>query len=296
MDLNASVGDYAHPAGDREFINSLVDYFRQEFGWEVSAGNIALTIAAKPPFSFSSHACRHISKWSIQKILLPLAPDYIGYQDAGIDDDIFISYKPQIEELGEKLFKYRVDLTPCKSTAPSEPSAFSPHQPHWQCANRKGNRAVEPIGAKPQHPADHRQRLWHALPRHNFPRSGAKLGTTYSDVYEFVEIGLPGTRTGIVVAHQKIIQGIAGMNAVISLSPNNLGAALVNDLIKTGEIDASAASSSNPIIGRRWNRRSGGQEKRWLGCLTASTSQKGLFSCGCGSPICPLAARHCTSG
>lgn len=47
---------------------------------------------------------------SHKKVLLPIAPEYIGYGDAGIDEDIFISYHPEIELLDNGLFKYHVDF------------------------------------------------------------------------------------------------------------------------------------------------------------------------------------------
>lgn len=43
-----------------------------------------------------------------------LAPEYIGYGDAGIDDDIFVSYRPEIELLDQGLFKYHVDFSELK--------------------------------------------------------------------------------------------------------------------------------------------------------------------------------------
>ncbi|WP_459782565.1 aminotransferase class I/II-fold pyridoxal phosphate-dependent enzyme, partial [Photobacterium sp. R1] len=45
-----------------------------------------------------------------KKILLPLAPEYIGYGDAGVSPDMFISYKHEISLLENGLFKYNVDF------------------------------------------------------------------------------------------------------------------------------------------------------------------------------------------
>jgi valine--pyruvate aminotransferase len=43
-------------------------------------------------------------------------------------------------------------------------------------------------------------------------------------------------RTGIVIADEQIVAAIAGMNAVISLTPGSLGAVLTLDMIKSGKI------------------------------------------------------------
>ena len=45
-----------------------------------------------------------------RRILFPLAPEYVGYADAGLSEDMFASRKPQIELLENRQFKYRVDF------------------------------------------------------------------------------------------------------------------------------------------------------------------------------------------
>ena len=43
-------------------------------------------------------------------MLFPLAPEYLGYADAGLDEDLFVSTRPNIEMLPEGQFKYHVDF------------------------------------------------------------------------------------------------------------------------------------------------------------------------------------------
>ena len=50
------------------------------------------------------------------------------------------------------------------------------------------------------------------------------------------KLGLPGARTGIVIASTEIINILASMNSVISLAPGSFGAELSLDMIKTGTI------------------------------------------------------------
>ncbi len=47
---------------------------------------------------------------SRRRVLFPLAPEYLGYADAGLDEDLFVSAKPNIELLPEGQFKYHVDF------------------------------------------------------------------------------------------------------------------------------------------------------------------------------------------
>jgi valine--pyruvate aminotransferase len=50
------------------------------------------------------------------------------------------------------------------------------------------------------------------------------------------KLGLPATRTGIVIANEDVIRMVSQVNAVISLAPGGMGVALATDLVRTGEI------------------------------------------------------------
>jgi valine--pyruvate aminotransferase len=50
------------------------------------------------------------------------------------------------------------------------------------------------------------------------------------------KFGLPALRTGIVIANEEVITMVTRMNAVMSLAPGSMGAAIVVDLVRTGEI------------------------------------------------------------
>ena len=105
------IGNYSSPEGDNAFIDALADLLRSEYGWDVGPENIVLTNGSQTAFFFLFNMfAGGYADGSHKKVLLPLAPEYIGYEDAGIDDDIFTAYRPQIEFLDDRLFKYHVDF------------------------------------------------------------------------------------------------------------------------------------------------------------------------------------------
>ena len=50
------------------------------------------------------------------------------------------------------------------------------------------------------------------------------------------KLGLPGVRTGIIVAREDIIEAYTNINTIVSLACGTLGPALAKELFKTGEI------------------------------------------------------------
>ena len=74
------IGNYDTPQGAKAFVGALADLFRDEFGWSIGPENIALTNGSPNAFFslFNIFAGKFEGGYSKQ-ILLPLAPEYIGY-------------------------------------------------------------------------------------------------------------------------------------------------------------------------------------------------------------------------
>ena len=106
-----AIGNYTTSQGDSHFIKALAGMLKNEFGWDVGPDNIVLTNGSQSAFFYLFNMfAGKFSDGSMKKILLPLAPEYIGYADLGLEGNIFKSVKPQIEFIGEHVFKYHVDF------------------------------------------------------------------------------------------------------------------------------------------------------------------------------------------
>ena len=55
-------------------------------------------------------------------------------------------------------------------------------------------------------------------------------------VLSLSKLGLPGVRTGIIVAREEIVQAYSNANTVVNLACGNLGPTLARELFNTGEI------------------------------------------------------------
>ena len=84
------MGNYDTPQGHRAFIEGLARLLRQTFGWEVGPDNIALTNGSQTAFFILFNMLGGSGADGVyRKIMLPLTPEYIGYADQGIEDDLF---------------------------------------------------------------------------------------------------------------------------------------------------------------------------------------------------------------
>ena len=119
-----NIGNYSNPQGDAALIDALTAFLNREYGWNLTADNIALTNGSQNAFFYLFNLFGGKFKvsddLSVEKaILLPLAPEYIGYADVHVEGQHFVSVKPKIEAVeheGEAgFFKYRVDFDALES-------------------------------------------------------------------------------------------------------------------------------------------------------------------------------------
>ncbi|EKO3957526.1 valine--pyruvate transaminase [Vibrio fluvialis] len=236
--LIAAMTNYDGPQGKDVLVKALAKLLRDTYGWDISEKNISLTNGSQSGFFylFNLLAGRQ-PDGSFKKILLPLAPEYIGYGDSGIDEDIFVSYHPEIELLDKGLFKYHVDFEQLK--VDESVAAI--------CASRPTNPTGNVLTEEEVHKLDKLAR------DNNIPLIiDNAYGVPFPNIiFEDVEpfwndntilcmslskLGLPGVRCGIVIASEAITQALTNMNGIISLAPGSVGPALAHRIIEKGDL------------------------------------------------------------
>ena len=240
------IGDYDPPQGETRFREALAALLRREFDWPLSADNIAITNGSQSAsFMLFNMLAGRDDAGAPRRILLPLTPEYIGYADQGVMTDMFTANRPTIEHLADHLFKYHVDFD--KLTVGDDISAICVSRP----TNPTGNVLTDDEVAK----------LMGLARRHEVPLIlDSAYGTPFPHIIfsdatpvwddnvilcmSLSKLGLPGVRTGIVIANEQIIRGLASVNAIVNLTTGGFGAALTVDMIESGEI----ISISNDII------------------------------------------------
>ena len=231
-------GAYDAPQGDSRFITALVTLLNNHYQWNLCTDNIALTNGSQNAFFFIFNLLAgRYSDGSEKKILLPLAPEYIGYEDVFIEGQHFVANKPVIEYLDDGQFKYRVDFD--SLTIGDDIAALCVSRP----TNPTGNVITDDeIARLDQLAKQHGIPLIidnaYGLPFPNiiFSENTPSWNSNTIVCMSLSKLGLPGLRTGIVIADQPLIEAISSLNAITNLAPNSAGAALMTPLVESGEI------------------------------------------------------------
>ena len=237
-EIDKAFGNYDASRGNPQFIAALAGFLRRECGWDLGPENIAITAGGQTAFFFLFHLLAgEMPDGTYKKILLPLVTEYIGYANQSVRGELFRAHPPRIEFTGAHEFKYRVDFDTLE--VGNDIAAICVSRP----TNPTGNVLTDEEIA----------RLAALAKAHNIPliidnAYGAPFpniifteATPVCDDHMILtlslsKLGLPGTRTGIVIAHAQVAAAIANMSAIVGLSNPNIGQAIVRPMLESGEI------------------------------------------------------------
>ncbi len=247
------IGQYDVPQGESEFLKNLAQLLELEFGWPVTAKNIALTNGSQSSFFalFNAFAGKYPDA-SFKKILLPLAPEYIGYTDIADQRPLFKSLRPEIDLLADDFFKYKVDFD--AMPALDDIGAICVSRPTNPTGNVITDTEIQKLSALAQK-SDIPLIIdgAYGIP---FP------GIIFTDAKVFWDrhiilclslskLGLPGVRTGIVIADEPVIEMISHLNAIHHLAIGSTGPVLVNSLVKSRKILDLSENTIKPYYKKR---------------------------------------------
>ena len=250
------IGNYDTPQGAKAFVGALADLFRDEFGWSIGPENIALTNGSQNAFfSLFNLFAGKFEGGHLKQILLPLAPEYIGYSEVGLEPNFFQANRPEIELLDDRLFKYRVDFDRLKMDDSIGAICFSrPTNPTGNVVTDDEVSRLREIANAQGIPLIIDNAYGTPFPNIIYTEAQPVWDENIVLCLSLSKFGLPSLRTGIVIAREEIIQVISRMTSVFSLAPGSLGPALALDLVKSGEITRVSNEMVKPFYEEKANR------------------------------------------
>ncbi len=251
--FDAAVGNYDSPDGDIRFREALAGLLRRNYGWDIDGRNIAVTNGSQSTFFvlFNLFSGAY-DDGGERKILLPLTPEYIGYSDAGLGREIFTANRPSIEHLPDRLFKYHVDFSTL--TVDDSIGALCVSRPTNPTGNVLTDDEVDALRAACRArgiPLILDCAYGTPFPNIIFGEAKPVYGDDIILCMSLSKLGLPGVRTGIVVADEPVIRAICAANAILSLAPGSFGPALMHDAVVSGDIIRLSDDVVRPFYQRR---------------------------------------------
>lgn len=238
------LGVYQSPQGDVEFKQELASYLKTQFDWPITAENIALTNGSQSAFfTVANMLAGKMDDGSNRTIHFPLAPEYVGYADAGLSEALFSSSRPKLDILDQHYFKYRVNFD--ELDIDDSVAALCVSRP----TNPTGNVITDSELAKLDLLAKERQipliidgAYGLPFPDITFSQATPHWNSNTILLLSLSKLGLPAVRTGIVIADKAFIQQFTTAYTIMNLTPSSTGPILARGLFAERQIESLTAS------------------------------------------------------
>ncbi|MEM6916025.1 MAG: aminotransferase class I/II-fold pyridoxal phosphate-dependent enzyme [Verrucomicrobiota bacterium] len=242
------MADYDQPAGSPSFRDAVAAFLSREYGWDLTKENVAITNGGQTAFFFLlNRFAGRMPDGSHRKILLPLVPEYIGYSDQGVSGgDLFEAHRPLIELTGDHRFKYRIDFDNLEVNSGQGAIAVSrPTNPSSNVLTNDEVGRLQELAEITGIPLIIDNAYGLPFPGVVFHDAELVWDRNVILTLSLSKLGLPGTRTGIIVAREEIIQEVRSMTAIVGLA-NNIGQALARPLLESHEMKWLASEIIRP--------------------------------------------------
>jgi len=229
---------YSAPAGDADFRAAIADLLQLEFGWPVTAEHVGLANGSQTAFFFLFNLLAgERDDGPASRILLPLAPEYIGYAELGLSEHMLVSRRAAIEDCGDGFFKYRVDFAALEDVTDIAAICVSrPTNPSGNVLTLEELQRLDTLAQQRNVPLIIDAAYGLPFPGLQHAQRECLWNDNIIVCLSLSKIGLPSVRTGIVVAHPEIIEALTAFNATTALAPAGTGAALTLPLLRSGEL------------------------------------------------------------
>lgn len=247
------LGVYQPPQGDGEVLDDLASLLQREYGWPITRDHIALANGSQAAFFvlFNLFSGEY-PDGSYKRIQLPLTPEYLGYSDQGISGNTFIASRPAIEELPNGLFKYHVDFANLHIGASTGALCVSrPTNPTGNVISDSELAGLDALARERNIPLIVDGAYGTPFPNILFEAATPGWNDNTILVLSLSKLGLPGARTGIVIARPDIIQAFARANTIINLASGNFGPALLRQLLRSEQLLSLSREQVAPFYRER---------------------------------------------
>lgn len=255
------LGRYDAPSGRTTFLDDIASYLSKTYGWDITAENIAVTNGSQSAMFYLFNlfgGTKTVNARTVKKtVVFPLVPEYIGYADQGIEDDMFVGIPAGFKIYNDHTFKYSVDFDLLEKYLANHDNVGAlcvtrPTNPTGNVLTDSEIKRLAKIAVQYDIPLIVDNAYGLPWPDIIFTDSAEPyFGENVILSMSLSKIGLPSMRTGIIIAQKEIAKAVGNMNAIAALTTASCGQALASNLIKTGKLVESAKKYVRPFYEKK---------------------------------------------
>ena len=244
---------YGESQGYPALLDAVVDLFNAMYGWGITQDNVLITSGSQSSlFAAANCFCGLNATGRLRKLLLPLSPDYTGYDGICLNEEALVSVPPDIEVVDAHTFKYGVDFDKLRIDETTGAVMFSrPCNPSGNVIRTDEVEKIIALARKNDVPVFIDAAYGPPFPNLAFAKIEPFRGDNVVYSMSLSKAGLPGERIGIAIGPSRYLDVMRAFltNAVIHSA--RFGQAIAARAIASGEL----VNVSRAVIGPYYRQK-----------------------------------------
>jgi valine--pyruvate aminotransferase len=245
-------GRYGPARGSDQLVGAIVDYFNDKYAWRIREDNVLVSPGAQFLAFMATAVFTGHSSTGFNRLLIPVVPDYTGYQGLSLDEDGIVGVTPGVAPAGERRFEYVPDLDEVRAqpdigmilcSNPSNPTGKTLQDPEL--------RALAGVAAHRDIPLVVDNAYGAPFPMVASTETPPLLHSNTINLFTLSKAGLPGERLGFAVGPATFIATMTSFMANTALHAPRLTQEVAARALETRMIDDLSQRVINPFYRAR---------------------------------------------
>ncbi|MBM7442704.1 valine--pyruvate transaminase [Streptomyces sp. HB132] len=238
---------YGPSRGSQVLIGAVVEYFNRTYGWQLGPQNVVIGPGSQMLCFAAAALFAGPGRLGDRKMVLPMVPDYTGYQGLCMHDGGIVGVPPLIERQGEHSFRYALDIDALRR----QPDigmmlVSSPGNPTGRALDRAELDALTALAAERDVPLLLDQAYGSPFPRIAEVHTEPVLHDHLINCFSASKAGLPGERVGFAIGPPKYIDALASFMSNSVLHAPQLPQAALARVLGDGRLDRVTREAITP--------------------------------------------------
>lgn len=232
---------YGSSQGYEPFIEALVGWFNENYKWDIKKENVVITPGSQMLYFIAANVFGgYTTDNRFRRIVLPLCPEYTGYEGVVLDKRMLKTFKPIIEERSSHEFKYLANIG--ENLVDENTGAVIFSRPCNPTGNIVSDKEVEIIVSQasskgvPVFIDSAYAPPFPSMVYDEFENMKPAFGGNIVHCMSMSKAGMPGERVGIAIGAPEYISSIEAFQSNANIHSSRFGQAIAAKAIASGEL------------------------------------------------------------
>lgn len=244
---------YGPSRGSQDLIEAIADYFHRTYGWQLGPENIVVGPGSQMVCFAAAALFAGPGEHGPRRIVLPMVPDYTGYQGLCMHEDGIAGVPPLVRPEGAHHFRYALDLDALRRREDIGMLLISsPGNPTGRAMDRAELDALTALAEEREVPLFVDHAYGAPFPRIAQVHTEPVMHDNVVNCFSASKAGLPGERVGFAIGAPAYMDALAAFMSNSVLHAPQLSQAALARILRGGELDRVTAQTITPYYREKW--------------------------------------------